>query len=162
MFDLLLSCTGVWFKFKKKTTCFHSSRAVHRHNFAEPVGAAHCPLLPETQRQVQERRLTVRSWILRPTSCDVNLQFMLLFSSSIQQWLLLCSGHRYKCKNKTGGYLSFFNTDPKNVFLKCFYLSIYPAQTFLLHSSNSKSATTGTETQDQCVFLLQVKKMRWY
>lgn len=45
----------------------HSPGAVRRHDFTEHVGAAHCALLPETRQQIQERRLTGRSWILRPT-----------------------------------------------------------------------------------------------
>ena len=42
-----------------------SSGAVHRHDAAEPVGAAHRALLPEAQPQRQETGLSCSSWIQR-------------------------------------------------------------------------------------------------
>lgn len=63
----------------------HSSGAVHRHDFTEHVGAAHCALLPETRQQIQERRV---NWEKLDPSAD-----RLIPTCSVLRKLLVCSGY---------------------------------------------------------------------
>lgn len=129
------------------TSLCHSSGAVCHHDVAEHVGAAHRAPLPETRRQVQERRLTdgEEPHPIRLNGCYVNLQFISASPCSVLLTRYLCSsGHRQDSKNPhklrvaTVSFFLNFTRESVLFFLskKCFFTSATFPHTRFKHSSN--------------------------